>query len=102
MDNGYIDRYAYCPQFCGNQTLLRSHLLYSWDPAEHLGFVNPCNFRTLDRFKHSWLATAADIWNGLPDFTGRGLWVAHYIERCAALYMHLICTAVCICMRLLQ
>ena len=32
----------------------------------------------------------------------RSLWVAHYIERCAALYMHLICTAVCICMRLLQ
>ena len=25
--------------------------------------------------------------------------MAHYIERCAALYMHLICTAVCICMR---
>ena len=38
----------------------------SWDPAEHLRFVNPCNFRTLDRFKRSWLATAADIWNGLP------------------------------------
>ena len=32
----------------------------------HLSFVNPCNFRTLDRFKLSWLATAADIWNGLP------------------------------------
>ena len=25
--------------------------------------------------------------------------MAHYIERCAALYMHLICTAVCVCMR---
>ena len=25
-----------------------------------------CNFKTLDRFKLSWLATAADIWNGLP------------------------------------
>ena len=25
--------------------------------------------------------------------------MVHYIERCAALYMHLICTAVCICMR---
>ena len=35
-------------------------------PAEHLRFVNPCNFRTLDQFKRSWLATAADIWNGLP------------------------------------
>ena len=39
---------------------------YSWDPAEHLYFVNPRNFTTLDRFKCSWLATAADIWNGLP------------------------------------
>ena len=53
-------------QFCGNQTLRRSHRLHSWDPAEHLCFVNPCNFRTLDRFKRSWLATAVDIWNGLP------------------------------------
>ena len=25
--------------------------------------------------------------------------MAHYIERCAALYMHLICTGACICMR---
>ena len=57
---------TYCPQFCGNQTLRRSHRLHSWDPAEHLCFVNPCNFRTLYRFKRSWLATAVDIWNGLP------------------------------------
>ena len=28
--------------------------------------VNPCNFRTLDRFKCNWLATATDNWNGLP------------------------------------
>ena len=58
--------YRLIAQFCGNQILCRSHRLYSWDPAEHLRFVNPCNFRTLDRFKHSWLATAAAIWNGLP------------------------------------
>ena len=57
---------TYCPRFYGNQTLRRSHRLYSWDLAEHLRFVNPCNFRTLDRFKRSWLATATDIWNGLP------------------------------------
>ena len=44
----------------------RSHRLYFWDPAEHLCFVNPCNFRTSYRFKRSWLATTADIWNGLP------------------------------------
>ena len=62
-DRGNIQ--TYCPQFCGNQTLRWSRL-YFWDPAEHLRFVNPCNFRTLDRFKRNWLATAADIWNGLP------------------------------------
>ena len=44
----------------------RSHHLHFWNPAEHLRLVNPCNFRTLDRFKRSWLATATDIWNGLP------------------------------------
>ena len=54
-----------CPQLHGNQTLHRSHRLYSWDPTEHLHFVNPCNFRTLDKFKHSWLAIAAGIWNEL-------------------------------------
>ena len=59
---------TYCPQFCGNQTLCRYPYLYSWDPAEHLRFINPCNFRTLDRFKCTCLTTytAADIWNGLP------------------------------------
>jgi len=31
-----------------------------------MGLVNLCNFKTLDRFKRSWLATATDIWNGLP------------------------------------
>ena len=53
----------YCPQFFGNQTHRRSHCLHSWDPAEHLRFVNPCNSRKLDRSKRSWLATAVDIWN---------------------------------------
>ena len=51
----------------GDGVILRySFLCGLRDPAEHLRFVNPCSFRTLDRFKHSWLATAADIWNGLP------------------------------------
>ena len=53
----------YCPQFCGNQIVCWSHCLYSRDAAEHL-----CNFRILDRLKHSWLATAADIWNELPAY----------------------------------
>ena len=29
----------------------RFHRLHPWDPAEHFCFVNPCNFRALDRFK---------------------------------------------------
>ena len=79
------------PQFCGNQTHRRSHHPYSCDPGEYLHFVNPCNFRTLDIFKRSWLATAADIWNGLPanvilqgEASG---WHTTYIERCAVLYV---------------
>ena len=93
---------TYCPQFYGNQTLCWSHRLYLWDPAEHLRFVNPCNFRTLDRFKCSWLAIAADIWNGLPaDLILQGEacgWrtILKDVQHCT--YMHLICTAVCICM----
>ena len=50
-------------------------------------------------FPSNAIHTAADIWNGLPADLILGLWVADYIERCAALYMHLICTTVCICMR---
>ena len=56
---------TYCLQFCGNQTLCCSHHLYSWDPAEHLHFVDLCNFRTMDIFKCTCLATAAGIWNEL-------------------------------------
>jgi len=63
---GQGNLYTYCPQLCGTPTHRRSHRLHSWDPAEHLRFVNLCNFKTLDRFKHSWLATATDNWNGLP------------------------------------
>ena len=63
---GWANLPIYCPQLCGNPTHRRFHWLHSWDPAEHLRLVNPCNFKTLDRFKCSWLATATDIWNGLP------------------------------------
>ena len=89
---------TYCPQFYGNQVLRWSYRLYPWDPSEHLRFVNPCNFRTLDRFKRSWLATAADIWNGLPaDLILQG-------EACGWRTIlkdvqRYICTAACICMR---
>ena len=58
---------TYYPQFCDvNQLPCRSHGLHSWDPAEDLRFVNPCNFRTLDRFRRSWLTSAVTIWNDLP------------------------------------
>ena len=35
------------PQFCGNHTDCRSHCLNSYDPAEHLHFVNPCKFQNI-------------------------------------------------------
>ena len=35
-------------------------IVFILDPAEHLHLVNPCNFKTLDRFKHSWLVTYSD------------------------------------------
>ena len=57
---------TYYPQLCGTPILRRSHGLHTYDPAEHLRFVNLCNFKTLDRFKCCWLVTATDIWNGLP------------------------------------
>ena len=58
---------TYCPQFCDiNQLPCRSHRLHFWDPAEHLRFVNPCNFKTLDKFRCSWLVSAVTIWNDLP------------------------------------
>ena len=49
---------TYCPQLRDTRICRRSHRLHSWDPADHLRFVNPCNFKTLDRFKCSWLVTA--------------------------------------------
>ena len=55
---------TYCPQFCDiNQLPHRSHRLHFWDPAEHLRFVNPCNFK---KFRRSWLVSAVTIWNDLP------------------------------------
>ena len=58
---------TYCPQFCDiNQLLRKSHRLHFWDPAEHLHFVNPCNFKIFDKFRLSWLVSAVTIWNDLP------------------------------------
>ena len=63
---GHGNLLNYCPQFCDNQTHCRSHRLHSWDPARHLRLIDSCNFKTLDRLKRSWLATAPAIWNRLP------------------------------------
>ena len=52
---GHGNLQTYCPQLCDNPARRRLH---SRDPAEHLHCINPCNFTA---FKHSWLATAADI-----------------------------------------
>ena len=57
---------TYYPQFFGNETHRWSHRLHFWDPAGHLCFINTCDFKTLDRFKCSWLATATAICNKLP------------------------------------
>ena len=40
--------------------------IHAWDPEEHFCFINLCNFRTLDRFRHSWQASAVNLWNTLP------------------------------------
>ena len=40
--------------------------MHFWGLAGHLHFINSCDFKTLDRFKRSWLATAPASWNRLP------------------------------------
>ena len=95
--DGHGNLQTYCVPVCDNQTLCRSLYLYTWDPAEHLRFINPCNFRILDRLSATdWLQLLI-FGMGFQlislIFTERGFWVAHYMERCAALYTHLTCTA---------
>ena len=34
--------------------------------ADHLHFIDPCNFRSLDRFRRSWQVSAVYFWNSLP------------------------------------
>ena len=85
-------RLSYYPQFCGNQTHRRFHRLYSVDPAENLHFVN-----LIPVISEHWIDLSAAgylEWASSCDFTGRGFWLAHYIERCAALYdfySHIVC-----------
>ena len=43
--------WIYCLSFWDvNLVHRRSNRLHTWDPAEHLCFVNPCKFRTLAKF----------------------------------------------------
>ena len=57
----------FCPTFCGTDDICRwSSRLHSWDPADHLRFIDPCNFRTLDRFRGTWQVPAGHLWNTLP------------------------------------
>ena len=56
----------YCPQFCHVDSCRRSGRLHTWDPATHLRFIDPCNFKTLDRFRRSWQVLAVQLWNSLP------------------------------------
>ena len=58
---------TFCPTFHGTDDICRqSSRLHSWDPADHLCFIDPCNFRTLDRFRRSWQISAVHLWNALP------------------------------------
>ena len=59
----------YCPLFHDvDNTLRQSTRLHAWDPAAHLRFIDPTDFRTLDRFRRSWQVVAVHLWNNLlPD-----------------------------------
>ena len=57
----------YCSLFCGAENTRRqSTCLHAWDPAAHLRFIDPTDFRTLDRFRRSWQVVAVHLWNTLP------------------------------------
>ena len=81
---GHETLWSYCPQFCGVVEICRrSYRLYTWDPGEHLRFVNPCNFKTSAKFQRSWLASAVTIWNDLPADS----YDSNYTKGCATLGM---------------
>jgi len=56
---------SFCPSF-QKEILRSSRRLHGSDPASHLRFYNPLNFRTLDRFRRSWQITVVDLWNSIP------------------------------------
>ena len=56
----------YCPRFCHVDSHRQSSRLHTWDSAAHLCFIDPCDFKTLDRFRRSWQVVAVQLWNSLP------------------------------------
>ena len=56
---------TFCPKI-KSSSLRTSNSLYCYDPAYHLCFQNPCNFRTLDRFRQSWQAAIVILWDSIP------------------------------------
>ena len=55
---------SFCPKF---KSPIRSpQRLHGFDPAGHLRFLNPCNFRTLDHFHRSWQAVVINLWESIP------------------------------------
>ena len=64
---GRGDLQNYCPLFRGvENTRRQSTRLHAWDPAAHLRFTDPTDFRTLDQFQRSWQVVAVHLWNTLP------------------------------------
>jgi len=54
---------------CNHFVLSSLRSSHGFDPASHLRFQNPCNFRTLDRFRHSWQVAIIDLWDLIPPDT---------------------------------
>ena len=61
-DHGNLQ--SICPEFKISHR--SSQRLHGFDPASHLRFQNPCNFRTLDQFRCSWQAAIIDLWDSIP------------------------------------
>ena len=47
IGEGRRNLHYFCPLFCGtDDTRCRSSCLHTWDPADHLHLIDPCNFLT--------------------------------------------------------
>jgi len=64
---GWGNLQNYCPLFHEVNNIRRqSASLHACDPAVHLCFVDPTDFKTLDQFRRSWQVVAVHLWNSLP------------------------------------